>query len=592
MNVALLVEPEELDRDVLAEALSQAGYEVHTVGTGNHALAACEQVRPDLVLCSLELPDVDGVALAVALQERHAPAWLPVVLVSRSDDDHDRIRSFEAGADAYLVKPVSVKVISARVRALTRILERQRRDQARAAELAQYYAAEEEDKRIAMHLMEKLVNREKLRDAALSYWIQPAASFSGDVIAAARTPSNILHVLLADGTGHGLSASLSVLPITAPFYRMTERGFGIDSIVRELNAKVRDLLPRDRFIATTVAAINFDERSVHVWNGGNPPPLLLVGGGTTALPLASRHLPLGVLEQDEFDASLETRRLPDAGQLLLYSDGLIEAEGRDGQGFGRARLQTALVGLHVEEKLERLRRAVQQHVGGRGAHDDISVVLVDCALDETVIRPVPRPHAASPGAGIDAGSWKVRLALGASELRRVDVVPMLVGLISQLNIAQEHSAVLFSILSELFNNALDHGVLGLQSSLKDEPDGLGKYYEERARRLDGLHAGAVDIELGRGVCGATPVLEIRVTDSGDGFDYDMALAKAIDAVEHGDNALHGRGLLLLRRLCSSVDYLRDGREVFVRYPLQAVDGACRPPEAALPAAREASDIPA
>jgi hypothetical protein len=87
----------------------------------------------------------------------------------------------------------------------------------------------------------------------------------------------VLHVLLADGAGHGLAASLNVLPVTAPFYRMTERGFGIDAIAREINSKVRALLPVDRFIAATLVAVNFRERYVTVWNGGNPGPCWSAG---------------------------------------------------------------------------------------------------------------------------------------------------------------------------------------------------------------------------------------------------------------------------------------------------------------------------
>ncbi len=566
MYAALLVEPDEPDRNILTEALSRAGYQVHSVDTGSQALADYDKARPDLLICSLDLADTDGIELARRLQERHAPDWLPVVLLSRSEDEEDRIRSFEAGADAFLAKPASARVISARVQALARILERQRREQAHAEELARYQAYEEEDKRIAMHLMEKLVNREKLRDPALSYWIQPAASFSGDVIAAARTPKNVLHVLLADGTGHGLSASLNVLPIAAPFYRMTERGFGIDSIARELNAKVRELLPRDRFIAATLAAVNIEERAVHLWNGGNPSPFLLLGSGASAVAFSRRHLPLGVLATDEFDAGLETRELPPSGQLLLYSDGLVEAEDGGGRAFGRARMQNALVGRHAGEKLDRLRLAVQQHVGPKGAHDDISVLLVDCAGEPAASAPARQPP---PRAGrtADTGAWKVQVALGAGELRRVDVVPLLLGLISQLEVTEDHAGQLFAILSEMFNNALDHGVLGLDSLLKVGPEGLAGYYEERARRLVGLAAGSVEVELRRRLLDGTPVLEIRVADSGRGFDHELAMARAIDAACLGDEQPYGRGLLLLRHLCRSVDFLQDGREVLVRYAL-------------------------
>ena len=93
--------------------------------------------------------------------------------------------------------------------------------------------------------------------------------------------------------GHGLAASLNVLPVTAPFYRMTERGFGIDAIAREINSKVRALLPVDRFIAATLVAVNFRERYVTVWNGGNPGPLLVRPDGGAGLSVQHSMRPFG-----------------------------------------------------------------------------------------------------------------------------------------------------------------------------------------------------------------------------------------------------------------------------------------------------------
>ncbi|MBL7650499.1 MAG: serine/threonine-protein phosphatase, partial [Candidatus Hydrogenedentes bacterium] len=168
------------------------------------------------------------------------------------------------------------------------------------------------------------------------------AEFSGDLIAAARTPGNVLHVLLADGAGHGLAASLNVLPVTAPFYRMTERGFGIDAIAREINSKVRALLPVDRFIAATLVAVNFRERYVTVWNGGNPGPLLIRPDGGVRLHFNRHHFPLGVVDDDEFDGTVDAHVVNPHDHLLLFSDGLIELEDAAGQALGVEGLGAAL----------------------------------------------------------------------------------------------------------------------------------------------------------------------------------------------------------------------------------------------------------
>ncbi len=571
MIKVLLVESNAADAQHHKTALEQCACDITVVTSGTAALNYIRDHQPEFVVAADQLSDIEGTELCKSIQAALAPTWCPVLLLGEPNSEERRVVAFEAGADAYLIKPVSSRMFAARMQHLMRSIERERRERQRAEALSRYNTIEEEDRRVAMHLMDRLVNREKLNDPALSYWIQPAASFSGDLIAAARTPGKSLYVLLADGTGHGLAASLNVLPITAPFYRMAERGFSIDAIVRELNSKVRELLPRDRFVAATLASINYQDGIVQIWNGGNPYPMLLVNGGTSAVTCASRHLPLGVLDQEELDTSLETHRLPEHGSLLMYSDGLLEAENAQGSAFGRARLQTALAGIRQEARIERLKRAVSHHLAGVNAHDDISVVVVDCdqgMKSESPQTSTPPKRAANPAErlGGSGGLWRVNMSLTAPELKRLDVIPMLLNLLQQFKIPEDHAGNLFTILSELFNNALDHGVLRLDSDLKDQPNGMEEYYNERAERLANLEFGSIDIGMSHIMQGGQAI-EIMVRDSGVGFDHESAVEKVVHHALNNPYG-HGRGILLLKRMCTEVTYRRGGAEVYVRYPLE------------------------
>jgi serine phosphatase RsbU (regulator of sigma subunit) len=246
------------------------------------------------------------------------------------------------------------------------------------AELERFRSTADEEQKVAAHLMGQLVRADMLRDPLLTCWIQPASDMSGDLIAAARTPAGVLHVLLADGTGHGLVASLNVLPMVDPFYAMTAKGIGIGAIAAEANAKIKRWLPVGRFAAAALIALDPREQLIEVWCGGLPPPFLLDERGRLLHEFASMHLPLGVLAEHKFDAQTESRKFDAPGQLVVCSDGVTEAEGADGTQFGRARLFAALSGVPAIGRMDRLKHDLAGHFAGRSALDDISVAMVDC----------------------------------------------------------------------------------------------------------------------------------------------------------------------------------------------------------------------
>ena len=549
----LLVEDNPDDLYFAQRELTQLGHAVVGVASGAQALELLERERPDVVITDLFMPGMDGFALTRAIQQRAAPRWQPVLFLSGQRDEDLQVKALQVGADGYIVKPVPAAMLDARLKVIERLLLMQRQAQRHAAELEQYYAAEEEQKRIAEHLIRRLVNADKLDDPAVGYWISAAQTFSGDLVAAARTPGAVLHVLLADGTGHGLAASINVLPIIAPFYRMTEKGFGIDAIVREMNAKVRQLLPEDRFVAATLAAIDFREGYVRIWNGGNPAPCMLSATGSVEHTFRLRHLPLGVQDDGDFETTAETHAFGADAQLIVYSDGVIEAENAAGETFGFDRLVEALADTPTAARLESVARAVSSHAVGGAARDDISIMAVNCRREAVSDASPAALHALATA---DPGNWRFGLRLGATEVRKLDVVPLLLGLASQFDGARDRAGELFVILSELYNNSLDHGLLRLDSRRKLEPGGMEGFLEERRVRLAGLDHGEIELEIEQFELDGRNWLRIVCRDTGPGFDHAGVLLRTPSG-----ELPFGRGLALVRAMSASFEFNEAGNAV-------------------------------
>lgn len=113
----LIVDDETQIRRFLRISLEANGYHVHETTSGEEAIVRTAQLRPDLVILDLGLPDIDGLEVLKRLRE-----WTqtPVIVLSVRDSDRDKVAALDAGADDYLTKPFSIDELMARVRTAQR----------------------------------------------------------------------------------------------------------------------------------------------------------------------------------------------------------------------------------------------------------------------------------------------------------------------------------------------------------------------------------------------------------------------------------------------------------------------------------------
>ena len=113
----LIVDDDPAIRESLAHELRDAGYEVATAVDGEEGEAAAAHEPPDLILTDLAMPGKDGFALIAAVRRR---AETPVIVISVRQQDPDKVRALDLGADDYVTKPFSVPELLARVRSQLR----------------------------------------------------------------------------------------------------------------------------------------------------------------------------------------------------------------------------------------------------------------------------------------------------------------------------------------------------------------------------------------------------------------------------------------------------------------------------------------
>jgi adenylate cyclase len=134
----LVVDDNEVNRDILVTRLEIHGYELLQAADGEEALAAAKKHLPDLILLDVMMPKIDGIEVTRRIKADASMPFIPIILVTAKADSKDVVEGLDAGADEYLTKPVDQISLVARVKSVLRIKELHDTVTAQAADLASW----------------------------------------------------------------------------------------------------------------------------------------------------------------------------------------------------------------------------------------------------------------------------------------------------------------------------------------------------------------------------------------------------------------------------------------------------------------------
>ena len=134
MQRVLVIDDDPTVTSVLKRGLAYEGFTVDTADSGARGLAIARDHTPDLVILDVMLPGLDGFQVLERL--RQADAQLPIMMLTARDGPADQVHGLEQGADDYMVKPFTLTVLAARVKALLRRREQDTPEVLRFADLS------------------------------------------------------------------------------------------------------------------------------------------------------------------------------------------------------------------------------------------------------------------------------------------------------------------------------------------------------------------------------------------------------------------------------------------------------------------------
>lgn len=505
----------------------------------------------DVAILDNQLADGQGLSLADRLQNQLP--YCAILMASATDDADFFLQAFDAGISDYIIKPVNMELLWQKIQAMIQRFSLERLAQQQSQALSHWKAQEEQQQLLAHHLFDVMLNKLNAPHPAVLACVRPSSTFSGDCILQCLGPDGSLYLFFADATGHGLAAAVSLMPMLQLFPEMAAKAMPLSNIVFELNRRLNELLPDDRFVASVLMRISVHEQRVEIWNGCMPDVLLLDDEQRIVHRARSTNMALGILDKQDAEVMPQVFACQGVTQLLMYSDGLTETPQANGDVLSTADvLQLVQTYPQADDLLQHLDQLLPN------PDDDISLCLVHYTQLAKSFHLAPFPDPAKQ----QLGQLRCELQLSGQLLATTDVPDQIAHLLSQQNLPIALVQRVFTIVAELYSNAFEHGVLRMDSQLKNDEDGFIQYYELKEQRLQRL-CPSDDISLSMLWDSQRQELQLTIVDSGPGF---AAAAHQADDQDH-----HGRGLALIRKLSSSFALLPPGNQCRITLNLEAND---------------------
>ncbi|MFL0799121.1 MAG: fused response regulator/phosphatase [Agarilytica sp.] len=557
----LIVDDHEYNRELLGYILIDEGHEcIHAVN-GVEACNACLQDNTiDLILMDVSMPEMDGIEATTNIKRDHSDQFIPIIFITALDDADVLAQCLDAGGDDFVPKPINENVLLAKINAHGRTR-------------GLYLSLIQANKQLEYHkqvmdrehvIVERIFDRgaERIKTAChnIAHYSSPMSMFNGDITLEAPSPSGGVYCLVGDFTGHGLAASIGTLPVTEIFYRLSAQQTSVGLLAKEINKSLVELLPQNMFFCAAICYINSEGRAMSMWVGGMNDLLCLHQADKTITHIPSEHMPLGILEAEEFDDTPQLIELNVDDCLYVYTDGVNEATNSEGDEFGVEGIKKVLAAGGTNVLAELINTVHHFQSGAR--NDDISAIEIRAGeLSHYEKDTGEKVNIKAQFHRADSFPWCFNMRLENEELSNTNIVDQIMTFVGGIHGIELHQEKIFTIVSELYSNALEHGVLGLSSSLKDTADGFEEYYRLRAERLADLSNQFIDLEFSFHKSDINYV-ELSLTDSGKGFDY----SGVIDTLDENADS-HGRGLPLLNSLCAKLEYSNHGKTVKAIYSL-------------------------
>lgn len=545
----LIVEDDPLFLETLEAFLKGKGCKTTAASHFKAAKESLLRSSFDFILLDNLLSDRDGTHFVSFIKSLNYK--VPVMIVTADDNQIVMSEAFKKGADDFLIKPISVDLLWQKIQRCRGFYDKEIELEQQTKKLEKLLSKQKREEELARYVYEHVTALSTTETEFVDAYIQSSSSFNGDAFICDTAPNGNRFIILADATGHGLAAAICILPLLVTIRAMIRKGLSLAHIVHEANKKLTLELPDDKFVALIAVEINFNRQMLHLFNGGMPDVISLRTDKTLSL-YSSASMALGILEPEDFDPAILTLDTGSIRNLFFFSDGLIEQPTPEGEPFGMRRLLEIFDHYNYEEPLVSLIfNKFSDFNGSTELVDDLSM----CDLQ---VHSLMDAHLCEEKQAYSAKQGKITATLDITGelIANTDIIACLDSIMRSADMMGDMRQRAFTVFAELISNGVDHGILDLDSTLKNDFAGFAEYLQLKAERLGKISENE-KLSMTFTYSPKTDEIDFEITDSGKGFDVDKKIVVS-------DDALSGRGLELIRKLSTKVDVITPGNRTIVK----------------------------
>ena len=370
----LIVDDTPANLRLLSQMLTEQGYYVRPVPDGSLALAAVQAEPPDLILLDIRMPEMSGYDVCEHLKADAPTCDIPIIFISALDAIQDKVRAFTVGGVDYVTKPFQVEEVLARVEThlALRKLQKQLQDANRKMTKELALAGEVQASFLPSDLP-------KIPGWQLTSTLRPARETSGDFYDFIHLPNDNLGILVADVSDKGAGAAL-YMALSWPLIRTyaIEYPTQPENVLSAVNLRIINDTNSYHFVTVFYGILEPSTGTLVYCNAGHWPPYLFSTHDNENVQKLSRTgAALGLFGDGAYEQGVA--RFDPSDVLVLYTDGITEAQNAQGLFFGEERLLESVktkLGSPVQEIQDTILADLQRFVDDTPQSDDIALIAV------------------------------------------------------------------------------------------------------------------------------------------------------------------------------------------------------------------------
>ncbi len=369
----LVIDDSKLNRAIVKNTLIKMGINVKEACDGLEGLDALKNERFDLVLVDIIMPNLDGFGFIERFKNNTSGGFIPVILMTGSEDLNSKIKGLNIGADDFLLKPLNEKELTARVNSLLRL-------KGAHDELFEKNMTIKKELEIAKRVQQFIIPKDftHIQYPNVSGRYLPIEDIGGDFFDCYKLQDGNRGFLIADVTGHGIPAALVMTMSKMIFNIYSSQHDSASSLMSKVNNELRGMLLDNQYITAFYVIYDDTAGTIKFTNAGHVRPMYFRKSKGRVMGLDTNGLFIGIKDDTYYEE--KSIKVEKGDRLLLYTDGITEIKNSQKEEYGENRLAKFMIENSDKSEdnfCDALLEEINQFTSIESRNDDIAFMSIN-----------------------------------------------------------------------------------------------------------------------------------------------------------------------------------------------------------------------